>query len=386
MPPGGGRGRRSPSSLVHIPPHGETHTQPTTEPMYYDVSMRTEDQVKVSPPWVSDTGKCRNGRLMMESTTHGRRYFRARCKERTCEDCSAFKVRTEFIPQVQLAFAHAQKQGMTLKFVTYTWSSNDIGSEDSPEGRERRQKDHNHLAQTLRRKGHVYEYIRVPEYHKSGAVHIHAICVMPYFNQRELSDIWKGHTRGSSVMVDIRAIGMRCPRCWPGKYAPDKEKRQSYIVPPPGKASCPNCGFQPDPGELNEAVVKWSVFELSKYLSKAVAGNVSRSKLWQQFAKEVRGELDEPELESEPEPVNDFPKTFYDVSMRTEDQTNGDAGESVDVCLCCGERHRFDYLGDTEMFPIQARSAEKNEVFYPPGVDPELCFCFSRKANWIPQT
>jgi len=347
--------------------------------------MRTEDQVKVSPPWVG--GVCRRGMLITRRTAHGYGTFKARCKLRTCEDCSAFKVRTQFVPQVQLAFKYAQVRNMTLKFLTLTWNTSDVGSEDSPEGRERRQNDWKHLIQTLRvRKGKVFEYLRVPEYHKSGAVHIHAIVVMPYVAQRELSEMWENHTRGTSKMVHITAIGMRCPRCWPGKDAPDKEKRRSYIVPPPGRALCLNCGFEPDPGDLNEAVVKWSVFEISKYLSKAVAGNVSRSKLWQQFAKEVRGEVDEPEPEPEPEPVNDFPKTYYDVSMRTEDQTNLASGEAVDVCRCCGEHHRFEYIGDPYMFPNLAKSAEKNEVFYPPGVDSEVCFCFPRSANWVPQS
>ena len=128
----------------------------------------------------------------------------------------------------------ARARGETLKLVTPTYQANDLGAQPTPEGAVRRTLDYQHLAQYIRRdRGEIFEYLRVAESHKSGKIHIHALAVMPFIQQADLSDKWRDFAR-SSFKIDIRAAGMKCPRCYPVKTAPRAEKRRSIIIPPPG--------------------------------------------------------------------------------------------------------------------------------------------------------
>jgi hypothetical protein len=122
---------------------------------------------------------------------------------------------------------------------------------------------------------------------------------MPYINQKALSAYWKKIT-GGSYIVDIEAVGMKCPNCWPGRNASRWRRKQSIIIPPPGKGSCQNCGYKPD--DYTE-VARYAAWETGKYLGKALdqetAGrsdsavvnrvkNLMRSKGWPKFVKEKK--------------------------------------------------------------------------------------------------
>ena len=159
----------------------------------------------------------------------------------------------------------------------------------------RRTLDWQHLAQHIRRdRGEIFEYLRVAESHKSGNIHIHALAVMPFIQQADLSDKWRDFAR-SSFRVDVRAAGMKCPRCYPVKTAPRAEKRRSIIIPPPRRGECLACGYEPDWGlESTWASVADAIgFEMGKYLTKeSVMGGVkrklNRSKGWAAECHEKR--------------------------------------------------------------------------------------------------
>jgi hypothetical protein len=122
---------------------------------------------------------------------------------------------------------------------------------------------------------------------------------MPYINQKALSAYWMKIT-GGSYIVDIEAVGMKCPNCWPGRKASRRRKKRSIIIPPPGKGSCQNCGYKPD--DYTE-VARYAAWEAGKYLGKALdqetsgesdsavvkrVKNLMRSKGWPKVKKEKK--------------------------------------------------------------------------------------------------
>jgi hypothetical protein len=223
------------------------------------------------------------------------RWKRVPCNKWACSGCFRRRLNDELVPEIRKAIFLARSMGETLKFLTNTYESTDLGGEPTPEGAHRRKLDYQHLAQYIRRdKGETFEYLRVAESHKSGRIHIHALAVMPFIRQAELSDKWKEFARGS-FMVDVRAAGMKCPRCYPVKTAPPAVKRRSIIVPPPGKGECLACGYEPDwKSESTWASVASDIaFEMAKYLTKeSVLGGVkrklNRSKGWAAECHEKR--------------------------------------------------------------------------------------------------
>jgi len=150
----------------------------------------------------------------------------------------------------------------------------------TPEGAEARRIHLQKFKQSMKRQGITFEYLRVPESHQSGRVHLHLLVVMPYVGQRELQKRW-------GFRAWVSAVGLRCPKCYPGRGSTAKAKRRSTIVPPPGKGSCTNCGSSVDwenPynwGALAEIVA----LELSKYLTKeasleGVRKRMNRTRAW----------------------------------------------------------------------------------------------------------
>lgn len=227
---------------------------------------------------------CRGGNLFKEVCKHGNWVWKwAPCNSWGCEACRERRVWAELIPQIKARMVEAVGKGRTLKLVTLTWRADDVGAADSRKGRSRRRWDMAHLVQYVRRdRGDSFEYLRVPEYHRSGAVHLHLVADMPFVAQDELSAKWVDFARGS-FKVDIEALGMRCPVCWPGKGAPRSERKRSMIIPPPGKGKCPNCGFEPDKGGLVNVTALGASQEAGKYLGGKGGrkpGKVTRSREW----------------------------------------------------------------------------------------------------------
>jgi len=223
-------------------------------------------------------------------------------------------------------------------------------------GRKRRRLDQQHLAQWLRRdQGEIFEYLRVAESHKSGKIHHHLLAVMPYIRQAELSDKWKDFARGS-FKVDIRAVGVKCPRCYPGKDASEKEQRRSMVIPPPGKGECLCCGYAPDwsdPGVWDD-VARSVAWEVGKYLTKqpkvsgqdGIVKRLTRSKGW---AARCQVKLKE-----------------------------RDAGP----CSCCGEKHVarvarvHDMTGGAEV--LLEWAVNESVAFHAVGAEPCECFIADR--------
>ena len=241
--------------------------------------------------------KCNCGSVFQQSCGHGNwRWTWAPCDKWSCEPCHRRRIRNEITPEIILALALAEERGETLKFITLTAKDGYLGGEPSREGAERRRLDFQHLAQWIRRAGDTFEYLKVAELTKRGRVHTHALVIMPYINQKALSAYWMKIT-GGSYIVDIEAVGMKCPNCWPGRNAPRWRRKQSIIIPPPGKGSCQNCGYEPD--DYTE-VARYAAWEAGKYLGKALdqetAGesdsavvnrvkNLMRSKGWPKFVR-----------------------------------------------------------------------------------------------------
>ena len=239
---------------------------------------------------------CDNPWYVYEKCGDGNFWWRrVPCDKWACEGCFRRKLANELKPEIRKALFMARARGETLKLVTPTYQANDLGAEPTPEGAVRRTLDWQHLAQHIRRdRGEIFEYLRVAESHKSGKIHIHALAVMPFIQQADLSDKWRDFAR-SSFRIDVRAAGMKCPRCYPVKTAPRAVKRRSIIIPPPGRGECLACGYEPDWGlESTWASVADAIgFEMGKYLTKesAIGGvkrKLNRSKGWASECHEKR--------------------------------------------------------------------------------------------------
>lgn len=235
--------------------------------------------------------------LFMETCGHGNvRPWERPCDKWTCESCCSWRVETELEPELVRALSWARRSGWTLKFITFTWRSVDLAAGTTREAAARRRKDVANFVKWFRRSygRNSFEYLRVAENHKSGKVHLHLIVVAPYVPQAVLSDQWKINARGA-FRVGIEAVGMKCPRCWPGPKASDQEKRASMIVPPPGRGECRRCGYVLDwtgfATDLDVALAASK--ELGKYLSKAVPTTYLLAKGRRQPISRSKGWLDE---------------------------------------------------------------------------------------------
>lgn len=302
------------------------------------------------------TPKCSTGRyLQIESGCGAWRYLWIPCNKWGCEKCSYYRLHHELRPEIAAALDWAREIGETAKFMTFTWRRGTAGSFPTPEGAKIRTLNLQHVVQWLRKIYGLFEYLRISESHKSGAIHLHLVAVAAYIPQAKLSAQWDKETGGSRI-VDIRAVGFPCPRCWPGHHAPDKEKRASMVIPPPGRGDCRRCGYAPDwstPDPWAEVSLRASL-EIAKYLTKATAGTIgsrkcmNRSREWGRHCQ-VKGP--------------------------------DDKGE----CSCCETVHTVRYIGvegnlGTFEDTLAWAMIDQNVAFYAPGRGP--CDCFGEGINW----
>jgi len=307
-------------------------------------------------------GSCPNRLIFQEIAGDGNwRWTAAPCDSWTCQPCYEWRVETELIPEIVEALEWAKELGQTLKFLTLSYQSEDLGAQNTLKGRERRREDIAHFFQGLRRKGYRVEYLKVVEAHKSGKIHLHFLLMADYLDQGMLSKLWQIYTRGSSRVVDIRAVGQKCPRCYPGPKASEKEKRQSTIVPPPGKGECLCCGYRPDwdSYDVGMAVASDIAKEVAKYLSKEMDSapvksrvkKLSRSKGWS--TRCVQKKKREEEL----------------------------------LCDVCESVHRRVYAGKVETLiregfkGVEEVAKEYQIAFYPQGGRPSLCW--GESITWV---
>ena len=216
--------------------------------------------------------KSQCGSWFQQTCGHGNwKWTWAPCDKWSCENCHRRRIREEITPEIMSALALAEERGQTLKFLTLTAKDGYLGGDPTEKGANRRRLDFQHLAQWIRRSGGTFEYLKVAELTNRGRVHTHALVIMPYIKQKALSAYWMKIT-GGSYIVDIEAVGMKCPNCWPGRNASRWRKKRSMIIPPPGKGSCQNCGYKPD--DYTE-VARYAAWEAGKYLGKALDQEIS---------------------------------------------------------------------------------------------------------------
>ena len=300
--------------------------------------------------------KCQAGRILQVETACGSwRYLWMPCNKWSCQKCSYYRLHHELKPEIAEALQWARELGETAKFLTFTWRRGTPGAMPTSEGAKLRTLNLQHIVQWMRRRYGIFEYLRISESHKSGAVHLHMVAVSAYIPQALLSIRWEKETQGSRI-VDVEAIGMPCPRCWPGHHAPRKEKRASMIVPPPGRGECRRCGYSPDWSlqEPWDEVSHRASQEIAKYLTKATPGTIgtrkcmNRSRAWGKRCQVARP--DKP-------------------------------GE----CSCCQAVHTVKYVGvegqlRTFEDTLVRVMLEGNIAFYAPGRGP--CDCFGEGVHW----
>jgi len=320
--------------------------------------------------------RCECGRWFQEQCGHGDWSWRWAPGDRwSCPACCKRRVREELIPEIALNLGLARSYGWTLKLLTPTWIQGDLGAEPTAEGAHRRAEDWAHLMQQIKRnepqfagdvspehpQGRPVPYMKVAETHRSGAVHFHALAVVPYINQAELSASWKKFARGA-FRIDIRAVGIRCARCWPGRKARpgetqvafERRKRRSMVIPSPGTGECENCGYRP---VVSDEEVAWACAqETVKYITKQFGDG------W-----DLGGE----------KPNRITKSTTW---LRVSEEDEGESGP----CEYCDEYHRTEYVGCAGQvekdFPGIVGAWDDGLAFYPPGGAP--CLCWGEGVKW----
>jgi hypothetical protein len=122
------------------------------------------------------------------------------------------------------------------------------------------------------------------------------------------------------------------------------------IIPPPGKGSCQNCGYEP--GDYKK-VAEFAAMEVGKYLGKALAEETAgNSKMAvQNRSKNLTHSMGWPRVEKEENPV--------------------------ETCEACGEVHKTTFWGLanrlTEQYPGLTEEM-KNVAYHPSGGAP--CGCW----------
>jgi hypothetical protein len=117
----------------------------------------------------------------------------ARCKKWSCFSCA--KINYYKVDYLLSA-------GNPERFITLTRAGDTT---------ERIRLNLQHLIQSLRRKGYVFEYAAIVELHRNGQAHLHLLQRGDFIPQRVLSKIWhictsKGYQGKGSSIVDIRSI------------------------------------------------------------------------------------------------------------------------------------------------------------------------------------
>ena len=292
---------------------------------------------------------CPDGYCFQEKCSDGNWRWRwVPCEKWSCEPCREYRIKQELVPEIIEALKWASSLGLTLKFLTLTGAADDILTEASPEGAEARRLHLQHFKQSMTRKGKTFEYLRVAESHKSGRVHLHLVVVMPYIAQRELQKRW-------GFRVDIGSLGLKCPKCYPGRGATRKARKRSMIVPPPGKGSCSNCGHTVEWNNPYNwaAVAEVVALEMSKYLTKeaSMAGvrkRMNRSRAWGDRCQF------KPEKKAVP-------------------------------CSECADEHAFSFVGPSNRIELEYPSvriaATAGLAYYPTRGEP--CKCWGEDTQWI---
>lgn len=306
---------------------------------------------------------CPDRLIFQEISRSGAWRFMAKpCDRWVCEPCYSWRVETELIPELAEALEWAKELGEVLKFLTLTYSAEDMAAAFDDEGKQRRRLDLAHFAQRLRRKGYTFEYLKVVETHKSGKVHLHLAVIMPFIPQEALSAAWLKCTRRTSRVVHVEAMSWKCPRCWPGPKATAAEKKWSMIVPPPGRGECLCCGYRPDwqNPDVGMQVAKEISKEVTKYLAKELASEgvvknkvkkLTRSRGWARRCAKT-------------------------------DESLGPV-----ACGGCGGEHRWQFVGKVETLIREgAKGAEQilkehRIAFYPLGGEPSLCW--DQDVTWV---
>ena len=270
------------------------------------------------------------------------------CGKWGCDPCREYRIKHELVPEVVEALKWARLLGLTLKFLTLTGAADSILTEASPEGSEARRIHLQKFKQSMTRKGKTFEYLRVAESHKSGRVHLHLVVVMPYIGQRELQKRW-------GFRVDIGSLGLKCPKCYPGRGATREARKRSMIVPPPGKGSCSNCGHTVEWDNPYNwvAVAEIVALEMSKYLTKeaSMAGvrkRMNRSRAWGK------------RCQVKPDNVPVF-------------------------CSECADEHAFRFVGSSARievdYPGVNLAATAGVAYYPAGGKPSKCW--GDDVDWV---
>jgi len=178
-----------------------------------------------------------------------------------------------------------------------------------------------------------------------------------------LAASWKKFARGA-VMIDIRAVGIRCVRCWPGRKARPgetqaqfgKRRRRSMVIPSPGPGKCLNCGYRP---VVSDEEVAWACAqETVKYITKQFGDG------W-----DLGGEK-----------PNRITKSTTWLRVSEEDEEEGEPGP----CEYCDDYHRTEYVGCAGQvekdFPGIVGAWDDGLAFYPPGGAP--CLCWGEGVKW----
>jgi len=315
----------------------------------------------LAPVW--EQPKCECGLVFQVQCGHGNWCWTWSPGDKwTCPACRYRRMRDELVPEIVMAIEIARSRRESLKLLTLTWILGDLGSENTPGGAERRRLDLKHFVAWVRSFYGYFAYFKVTETHKSGAVHFHLLVISPWLNQPELSAAWRRYAR-DAFRIDIRAVGVKCPRCWPGRQARsgesqtafEKRKRRSMIIAPPGPGKCLNCGLRLIASD--EEVAQACAWETAKYLGKSfgdgwdLAGEkanlVSRSKDWPRVPKDKR---------------------------------EGEAGP----CEYCDDYHTTTFVGCAGQvekdFPGTTGACEDDLFFHSPGGAP--CLCWGEGVKW----
>jgi hypothetical protein len=170
---------------------------------------------------------------------------------------------------------------------------------------------------------------------------MHLLVVMQYIGQRELQKRW-------GFRVDIRSVGLKCPRCYPGPGATRKARKRSMIILPPGKGYCGKCGYTVDwDNRYNVAAVAEIIaLEMSKYLTKeaSMAGVRKRMNCSRAWGKRCQ---------VKPDKVPVF-------------------------CSVCADEHAFRFVGTSARlevaYPGLKLAVIAGVAYYPAGGKPSKCW------------
>lgn len=296
---------------------------------------------------------CTRGPLLRELCHHGHyRWFKAPCNRWSCPDCGEHRLYHDLLPEIRLAYLAGLQLGQLLKFVTLTWKGDNPAAQFTPAGDRRARLDLAHWCQDLKRQGIPHAYLKVAERHQSGQRHLHLLMVSPYIRQTHLSRTWKRHTRGSFV-VDVCAVGFKCPHCYDAHIADRKERRKRIIVynPKRGVAKCRMCSSVVNVDDAIATTCLTALWEIGKYLLKDKPSKLSRNKAWQVFHKQAS----------------------------QQNKPNG----SLPTCPECNKPHtfvRWPYSIACEMYPDELDAGELGIPWIKEGVPP--CNCWPKEDGW----